>query len=131
MVMHRHLRKKHFNYLAMSVMILEAAAFLVFIGATFSSILGVAFYNLNVFDSRFIIIGFGGVFASFMLMAIGELLQIAMKIEFNTRVIIKDEELIEKEIHAIESSGFFGHHHHHPVAPGRARSVVVKKSTRR
>ena len=80
--MKAHLTKNEFKFVAISVMVLEVASFLVFIFGTLSAILGT--YN-NISTTDFILLGFGGIFVALILMAAAEVLQIMMRIEYNTR----------------------------------------------
>jgi hypothetical protein len=80
--MRAHLSKNEFKFVAISVMVLEVAAFLVFIFGTLGAILG-TYSGISTTD--FILLGFGGIFVALMLMAIAEVLQVLMRIEYNTR----------------------------------------------
>ncbi len=80
--MRAHLTKNEFKFVAISVMVLEVAAFLIFIFGTLGAILGT---HSNISITDFILLGFGGIFISLMLMAAAEILQLVMRIEYNTR----------------------------------------------
>jgi|CXWL01.1.fsa_nt_gi hypothetical protein len=80
--MRAHLTKSEFKFVAISVMVLEVAAFLIFIFGTLGAILG-TYSNISTTD--FILLGFGGIFIALMLMAAAEILQLVMRIEYNTR----------------------------------------------
>lgn len=83
--MKRHETKIHFNTIAMTVIVLEVLSFLVFIGG-----LSLAVYNMFAFPPIFtslgvIIVVLTCTATAFLMLAIAELLQLLMKIEFNTR----------------------------------------------
>jgi len=80
--MRAHLTKNEFKFVAISVMVLEVASFLVFIFGTLGAILG-TYSGISTTD--FILLGFGGIFVSLVLMAVAEMLQVMMRIEYNTR----------------------------------------------
>lgn len=80
--MRAHLTKNEFKFVAITVMVLEVAAFLIFIFGTLGAILG-TYSGISTTD--FILLGFGGIFIALILMASAELLQVMMKIEYNTR----------------------------------------------
>jgi uncharacterized membrane protein YuzA (DUF378 family) len=90
--MRAHLNKNEFKFVAISVMVLEVAAFLVFIFGTLGAILG-TYSGISTTD--FILLGFGGIFVALMLMAIAEVLQVMMKIEHNTR---KENTLLQQQM---------------------------------
>lgn len=92
--MRAHLTKNEFKFVAIFVMVLEVAAFLIFIFGTLGAILGT--YN-GISTTDFILLGFGGIFVALVLMAVAELLQILMRIEHNTR---KENTLLVKQIQA-------------------------------
>lgn len=89
--MKSHLYKDEFKFVAVSVMVLEVAAFLIFIFGTLGAILG-TYSGISTTD--FILLGFGGIFISLMLMAVAEILQLVMRIEHNTR---KENSLLKKQ----------------------------------
>jgi hypothetical protein len=76
-------------------MVLEVAAFFIFIFGALGAIYG-TYSGIRTTD--FIILGFGGVVSAFMLLAFAEFLQLLMKIEYNTR---KADVLLAKELKAI------------------------------
>ena len=80
--MRSHLKKDEFKFVAITVMVMEVASFLVFIFGTLGAILGT--YS-GIPTTDFILLGFGGIFIALMLMAGAETLQIMMRIEYNTR----------------------------------------------
>lgn len=90
--MRAHLNKNEFKFVAISVMVLEVAAFLIFIFGTLGAILG-TYSGISTTD--FILLGFGGIFIALMLMAIAEVLQVMMKIEHNTR---KENSLLQQQM---------------------------------
>lgn len=90
--MRAHLTKKEFKFVAISVMVLEVASFLVFVFGTLGAILG-TYSGISTTD--FILLGFGGIFIALILMALAELLQLIMKIEYNTR---KENTLLSEEL---------------------------------
>lgn len=95
--MRAHLTKKEFKFVAITVMVLEVAAFLVFVFGTLGAILG-TYSSISTTD--FIILGFGGIFTALLLMAAAEILQLMMRIEYNTRkenVLLTEEVDIQKQ----------------------------------
>lgn len=90
--MRAHLHKDDFKFVAVSVMVLEVASFLIFIFGTLGAILG-TYSGISTTD--FILLGFGGIFIALMLMAIAEMLQLVMRIEHNTR---KENTLTQKQM---------------------------------
>jgi hypothetical protein len=88
--MRAHLSKDEFKFVAISVMVLEVASFLVFIFGTLGAIIG-TYSGISTTD--FILLGFGGIFVALVLMAIAEILQLAMRIEYNTR---KENSILKK-----------------------------------
>lgn len=90
--MRAHLSKNEFKFVAISVMVLEVAAFLVFVFGTLGAILG-TYSGISTTD--FILLGFGGIFIALMLMAVAEVLQVMMKIEYNTR---KENTLLQEQM---------------------------------
>ena len=90
--MRAHLTKKEFKFVAISVMVLEVAAFLVFVFGTLGAILG-TYSSISTTD--FILLGFGGIFVALLLMAIAEVLQLLMRIEYNTR---KENMILAEEL---------------------------------
>jgi len=99
-----HLTKNEFKFVSISVMVLEVAAFLVFIFGTLGAILGT--YN-GISTTDFILLGFGGIFIALMLMAVAEILQLVMRIEYNTRkentLLMKQTQVQEAEVKATRS----------------------------
>ena len=95
--MRAHLTKSEFKFVAISVMVLEVAAFLIFVFGTLGAILG-TYSGISTTD--FILLGFGGIFIALMLMAVAEVLQLTMKIEYNTR---KENTLMMKEMQVQQS----------------------------
>jgi sulfite exporter TauE/SafE len=63
-------------------MVLEVAAFFVFIFGALGAIYG-TYSGIRTTD--FIVMGFGGIVVAFFLLAFAEFLQLLMKIEYNTR----------------------------------------------
>lgn len=80
--MRAHLTKNEFKFVAISVMVLEVASFLIFVFGTLGAILG-TYSGISTTD--FILLGFGGIFIALILMAAAEVLQVIMRIEYNTR----------------------------------------------
>jgi len=102
--MRAHLSKNEFKFVALSVMVLEVAAFLVFIFGTLGAILG-TYSGISTTD--FILLGFGGIFVALMLMAIAEVLQVLMRIEYNTRkentLLVQQMQVQQAEVRATKS----------------------------
>lgn len=90
--MRAHLTKNDFKFVAISVMVLEVASFLIFIFGTLGAILG-TYSGISTTD--FILLGFGGIFVALLLMAAAEMLQLIMRIEHNTR---KENSLMMEEM---------------------------------
>ncbi|GEM_PF-4844183 len=90
--MKAHLTKQEFKFVAITVMVLEVASFLIFIFGTLGAILG-TYSGISTTD--FILLGFGGIFVALILMASAEILQLIMKIEYNTR---KENTLMQQEL---------------------------------
>ncbi len=88
--MRAHLTKDEFKFVAVSVMVLEVASFLVFIFGTLGAIIG-TYSGISTTD--FILLGFGGIFVALVLMAAAEILQLTMRIEYNTR---KENSILKK-----------------------------------
>ena len=95
--MRAHLTKNDFKFVAISVMVLEVAAFLIFIFGTLGAILG-TYSGISTTD--FILLGFGGIFVALVLMASAEVLQLVMRIEHNTR---KENSLMMEEMQVQQS----------------------------
>lgn len=95
--MRAHLTKNDFKFVAISVMVLEVASFLIFIFGTLGAILG-TYSGISTTD--FILLGFGGIFVALMLMASAEVLQLVMRIEHNTR---KENSLMMEEMQVQQS----------------------------
>jgi hypothetical protein len=93
--MQRHANKNDYNFISISVMVLEVAAFFIFIFGALGAIYG-TYSGIQTTD--FIVIGFGGVALAFTLLVFAELLQLLMKIEINTR---KADILLAKEVKAM------------------------------
>ncbi|MDP2691259.1 MAG: hypothetical protein Q8O95_02545 [bacterium] len=89
-----HLSKNEFKFISITVMVLEVGAFLVFIFGTLGAILGT--YS-GITTTDFILLGFGGIFIALMLMAVAEILQVVMRIEYNTR---KENAISMKQVQA-------------------------------
>lgn len=102
--MRAHLTKDEFKFVAISVMVLEVAAFLVFIFGTLGAILG-TYSGISTTD--FILLGFGGIFIALMLMAVAEILQVIMRIEYNTRkentLLVRQTQVQEQEVAVTKS----------------------------
>jgi len=102
--MRAHLSKNEFKFVAVSVMVLEVAAFLIFVFGTLGAILG-TYSGISTTD--FILLGFGGIFVALMLMAIAEILQLVMRIEYNTRkentLIMEQTKIQQAEVKATKS----------------------------
>ncbi|MDF2379046.1 MAG: hypothetical protein P1V18_02365 [Candidatus Gracilibacteria bacterium] len=113
--MRSHLRKRDFKFVSISVMVLEVASFLVFIFGTLGAILG-TYRGIGLDD--FIILGFGGIFMSLVLMAMAEVLQIMMRIEHNTR----KENLLAMESMEMQRQ---------EVAATKQVAAAIKKPTKR
>ncbi len=100
-IMRAHLHKDDFKFVAVSVMVLEVASFLIFIFGTLGAILG-TYSGISTTD--FILLGFGGIFIALMLMALAEMLQLVMRIEHNTRkentLIMKQTQVQKEEVKA-------------------------------
>lgn len=92
--MRAHLTKNEFKFVSVTVMVLEVAAFLVFIFGTLGAILGTIKLEQPISTTDFILLGFGGIFIALMLMAMAEILQLVMRIEYNTR---KENTLLMKQ----------------------------------
>lgn len=99
--MRAHLHKDDFKFVAVSVMVLEVASFLIFIFGTLGAILG-TYSGISTTD--FILLGFGGIFIALMLMALAEMLQLVMRIEHNTRkentLLMKQTQVQKEEVKA-------------------------------
>lgn len=119
--MRAHLTKNEFKFVAVSVMVLEVAAFLVFIFGTLGAILG-TYSGISTTD--FILLGFGGIFVALMLMAVAEILQVMMRIEYNTRkenTLLKQQTQVQKaEVNVTRTL----------VAALRKTRKVTKKATK-
>ena len=109
--MQRHIHKMEFSFISITVMVLEVAAFFVFIFGALGAIYG-TYSGIQTTD--FIIIGFGGVAVAFMLLAFAEFLQLLMKIEYNTR---KADILLAKELKTIKKR----------KTPAKRKTVKKKK----
>lgn len=81
--MQRHIQKHEFNFIAITVMLLEVAAFIIFTIGALVTIYG-AWVGVTTLEF-FTVTGIGAVVASFFLLAFAEFLQLLMKIEYNTR----------------------------------------------
>lgn len=93
--MYRHYHKKHFPALGLAVVIMEVVAFITFvIGA------GVMVYGMleDIEPNSLVITTFSFIFAAFVLFAMGELVQLLMKIEVNTRKNEKDMKALIKDV---------------------------------
>ena len=119
--MRAHLQKDEFKFVAVSVMVLEVAAFLIFIFGTLGALLG-TYSGISTTD--FILLGFGGIFIALMLMAAAEILQLVMRIEHNTR---KENNLLkaqtkvqQEEVKATKS-----------IAKALSKASAKKTTTRR
>jgi hypothetical protein len=88
----RHYTKMSFRFISLTVMALEVAAFLVFLFGSLGAILG-TYSGISTTD--FILLGFGGIFAAFVLLAGAEILQVLLKIEFGVR---KSDGLVQQEL---------------------------------
>lgn len=97
--MRRHLRKREFKFVGLTVMALEVAAFLTFIFGTLGAVLG-TYSGISTTD--FILIGFGGITVAFLLLSLAEILQVLMKLEFNTRHPDRHDELVERELELLK-----------------------------
>lgn len=118
--MRAHLTKHEFKFVAISVMVLEVAAFLVFIFGSLGAILG-TYSGISTTD--FILLGFGGIFVALMLMAAGEVLQLIMKIEYNTRkentLLTQQMQVQKSEVQALRRFGKFKRPMVKKMKPGR------------
>jgi len=93
--MHRHYHKKDFNVVATTVMVFEVMAFSIFLFGIMGAIYNM-FYNPPLLTLwGFLILVLGCTVISFLLLSVGELLQLLLKIEVNTR---KTEKLLEAEV---------------------------------
>ncbi|MGE3278242.1 MAG: hypothetical protein AB7J40_00260 [Candidatus Altimarinota bacterium] len=121
--MRAHITKNEFKFVAISVMVLEVAAFLVFIFGTLGAILG-TYSGISTTD--FILLGFGGIFVALMLMAVAEILQVMMRIEYNTRkenTLLKQQMQVQQaEVRATKSVASFLK----KVSPLKKSSVQAK-----
>lgn len=93
--MYRHYSKKSFPALGLAVIIMEVVAFITFvIGA------GIMVYGMleDIDPNSLVITTFSFVFAAFMLFAMGELVQLLMKIEVNTRKSEKEMKVLIKDV---------------------------------
>ncbi|MDP3975294.1 MAG: hypothetical protein Q8P95_00055 [bacterium] len=134
--MRAHLSKNEFKFVAVSVMVLEVAAFLVFIFGTLGAILG-TYSGISTTD--FILLGFGGIFVALILMAVAEILQIMMRIEYNTRkentllkaqmVVQKAEVAATKQVVSAVSAGKVAAQKH--AIHRDSRRVLTKTRTRK
>lgn len=93
--MQRHIHKTEFSFISITVMVLEVAAFFVFIFGALGAVYG-TYSGIKTTD--FIIIGFGGIVTAFMLLAFAEFLQLLMRIEYNTR---KADILLAKKVKTV------------------------------
>ena len=101
--MRAHLTKNEFKFVAISVMVLEVASFLIFIFGTLGAILG-TYSGISTTD--FILLGFGGIFIALILMAAAEVLQVIMRIEYNTRkentLMVEQMQVQKAEMRAVQ-----------------------------
>lgn len=102
--MHRHYHKKDFPALGLAVIAFEVMSFITFIVGAAIMVYGMM---INVDANELILTSFTLIVSAFFLFAIGEFLQLLMKIEVNTRKTDKDmmklikdmEKEIGKKIH--------------------------------
>lgn len=101
--MRAHLTKNEFKFVAISVMVLEVASFLIFVFGTLGAILG-TYSGISTTD--FILLGFGGIFIALILMAAAEVLQVIMRIEYNTRkentLMVEQMQVQKAEMRAVQ-----------------------------
>lgn len=116
--MKAHLSKDEFKYVAVTVMVLEVAAFLIFVFAMLFAILSQLIRDFQISPEAFIFIGFGGIFISLMMMAAAEILQLVMRIEHNTR---KENTLLMEQTQVQRAE----------VKATRSLAAALKKPTKR
>lgn len=126
--MKAHLTKDEFKYVAVTVMVLEVAAFLIFIFGTLGAIIGQVAPTIPISTTDFILMGFGGIFVSLILMATAEILQLVMRIEHNTRkentLLMQQTQVQRDEVKATRSIAT-------ALKKSSARSTTRKRSTRK
>ena len=90
----RHTNKIDFQFIALTVMILEVASLIVFTSGVAVAIFGTWWFADQALN--FVLFGFVMVVVSFFTLVSAEFLQLLMKIEYNTR---KPESMVSKMMH--------------------------------
>jgi len=83
--MQRHLHKKEFNVVAITVMVFEVLGFSVFLFGIIGAVYNMFFDPPLLTLWGFLILVLGATIISFFLLGVAELLQLLLKIEVNTR----------------------------------------------